>query len=76
MQKISNHVYVETGFRGCNVSFVDTKEGIVIIETPMVPSEAIKWRDEIAGYGQVRYVINNEPHYDHISGDCFSVEPW
>ena len=71
MQKISNNVYVETGFRSCNASFVVTREGVVMIDTPMVPSEAVKWRDEIAKYGPVRYLINNEPHYDHISGDCF-----
>lgn len=71
MQKITDNVYVETGFNGCNVSFVVTKEGVVMIETPMVPTEAIQWRDEIAKHGKVRYIINNEPHFDHMSGDYF-----
>lgn len=71
MQNISQNVYVETGFRGCNVSFVVTREGVVMIDTPMVPTEAIKWREEIANHGQLRYVVNNEPHMDHISGDYF-----
>jgi len=71
VQKISPNVYVETGFRGCNVSFVVTKKGVVMIDTPMVPSEALKWREEIAKHGQLRYVVNNEPHFDHISGDYF-----
>jgi cyclase len=71
MQKISSNVYVETGFRGCNCSFVVTAEGVVMIDTPMVGAEAIKWRDEIARHGQLRYLINSEPHMDHIAGNYF-----
>jgi cyclase len=71
MQKIAQNVYVESGYRGCNVSFVATAEGVLMIDTPMIPSESIKWRSEIAKHGSVRYVVNNEPHYDHISGSCF-----
>jgi hypothetical protein len=43
MQQITNNIYVETGFKGCNTSFVVTSEGVVIIDTPMVPEEAKKW---------------------------------
>ncbi len=71
MQRITEHVYVETGFRGCNASFVVTKEGVVIIDTPMMPAEAIAWRDEIARHGPVRYLINTEPHIDHFAGNHF-----
>jgi cyclase len=71
MQKITENVYVENGFRGCNTSFVVTSDGIVVIDTPMVPAEAKKWRDEIAKFGPVRYVINSEPHSDHVSGNNY-----
>ena len=71
MQKVTENVYVETGFRGCNTSFVVTGDGIVVIDTPMVPAEARKWRDEIANFGPVRYVINTEPHPDHMSGNAY-----
>ena len=71
MQKITDNVYAETGFRGCNTGFVVTKEGVVMIDTPQIPTEAIKWRDEIAKHGPVRYLINTEPHGDHITGNYF-----
>jgi cyclase len=71
MQKITDNVYVETGFQGSNNTFVVTSEGIVMIDTPQMPADAIKWRDEIAKYGQVRYVINSEPHGDHFTGNYF-----
>ena len=34
MQRISENVYAETGFRGCNPGFVVTSEGVVMIDTP------------------------------------------
>ena len=71
MEKISDAVYVETGFNGCNVGFVVTGEGVVMIDTPQIPSDAIDWRDEIKKYGPVRYVINTEPHIDHFTGNTF-----
>jgi cyclase len=71
MHKITDNVYVETGFRGCNTGFVVTKEGTVVIDTPMVPLEAKKWRDEIVKFGPIRYVIDTEPHFDHASGNFF-----
>jgi cyclase len=71
MKKIAGNVYVETGFRGCNPSFVVTSAGIVMIDTPQVPSDAKRWRDEVAKYGEVVYVIDTEPHADHFSGNVY-----
>jgi len=71
MQQISDNVYVETGFQGCNVSFVTTSEGVVMVDTPMRPTEAVKWRQEIAQKGSIRYLINTEHHVDHIFGNYF-----
>ncbi|MFH1381489.1 MAG: MBL fold metallo-hydrolase [Chloroflexota bacterium] len=71
MEKVTKNVYAETGFRGCNPGFVVTTEGVVMIDTPQMPADAVKWREEIAKYGPVVYVINSEPHGDHFSGNCF-----
>jgi cyclase len=71
MQQITANVYVETGFRGCNTSFVVTTGGVVVIDTPMVPADAKKWAAEAAKHGPVRYVINGEPHPDHVFGNCY-----
>jgi glyoxylase-like metal-dependent hydrolase (beta-lactamase superfamily II) len=71
MQKVTGNVYAGTNFRGCNSSFVVTSEGVVIIDTPQVPAEAKKWRQEIEKFGAIKYVINNEPHNDHVAGNCW-----
>jgi glyoxylase-like metal-dependent hydrolase (beta-lactamase superfamily II) len=71
MEKITKNVYVESKTSLCNSSCVVTKEGVVVIDTPMVPAYAKKHAAEISKLGEIRYVINTEPHGDHISGDCY-----
>jgi len=71
MQKITDNVYVESKLSRCNTSVVVTREGVVVIDTPMIPADAKKVAVEIAKFGPVRYVINTEPHGDHTSGNCY-----
>lgn len=71
MRKIAPNVYTEISGRGCNFSWVVTKEGVVIIDTAPVPSDAVKWREEISKHGPIRYIINTEPHMDHFGGNGF-----
>ncbi len=71
MQKVTDNVYVETGFGGSNNTFVVTGEGIVMIDTPQSPDDAAKWQEEIAKHGTVKYIINSEPHGDHFTGNYF-----
>ena len=71
MQKITDTVFADTTMPGCNPGFVVTTAGVVMIDTPQVPTDAVRWRDEITKYGPVRYLINTEPHGDHFTGNCF-----
>jgi cyclase len=71
MEKVTDNVYTVLNLRGCNYSLVVTAEGTVVIDTPMVPADAKKWREEATKYGEIRYVINNEPHNDHVAGNCW-----
>jgi cyclase len=77
MQQISASVCVEDRFslhpqyHGCNPSFVTTSEGIVMIDSPMWPTDANRWRNEISQRGEVRYIINTHQHIDHCAGNYF-----
>ena len=73
MKRVTENVYV--GASICNHSFVTTKDGVVLVDTPAVPSAAVAWRSAIKVYGPVRYLINTEPHMDHVGGDYFIDAP-
>src|SRR5918995_2337322 len=71
MQQVTNNVFTTTTLRGCNPSFVVSTDGVVVIDTPQLPTKAVAMRKEAAGHGEVRYVINTEHHVDHIFGNYF-----
>jgi len=71
MEKIKENIYIETGFLGCNPSFVITKEGIVMIDAPQRPDEALRWRKEIQKYGEIAYIITTDHHQDHAIGNFY-----
>lgn len=71
MERVTPNVYVESGINTCNLGVITTKEGIVVIDTPSNLTTAVKWRDELAKIGSVRYVINTEEHFDHCQTSWF-----
>ncbi len=75
MQQLTSNVFVETQIRGCNHGFVTTSEGVVMIDSPQKPSDALKLKAEIAKHGELRYIINTEPHGDHWTGNAFFDVP-
>ncbi len=75
MQQLTSNVFVETQVRGCNFGFVTTSDGIVMIDSPHKPSTAMWLKAEIEKRGQLRYIINTEPHGDHWTGNAYFDAP-
>lgn len=71
MRKITENLFVETEFIGCNPGILITKEGLILIDTPYRPTDSIKWRRELKKLGKVKYIINTEGHPDHVLGNAF-----
>jgi cyclase len=71
MDRITENIYAGFNFRGCNSGFIVTGEGVIVIDTPMVPAEAKAWVKEVSKFGEIKYVIDNEPHNDHVAGNCY-----
>ena len=75
MQQLTPNVFVDTRRRGANHGFVVTQEGVVMIDTPQKPTDALEWRHQVAEHGSVRFIINTEPHIDHWMGNAFFETP-
>jgi cyclase len=73
--QLTANVYVETGYQGANVGYITTERGIVMIESPQRPTDAIEWRRQIQEKGKTIYLINTEGHSDHVTGDFFFDVP-
>ena len=71
MEKITDNIFAETGIRGCNPGYVVTSDGVVVIDTPQLPTYAVKMREEAEKCGPIRYLINTEYHVDHIFGNYY-----
>jgi cyclase len=71
VEQVTENVYTNTKLRGCNPSFVTTSDGVVVIDTPQLPTKAVEMRAEAEAHGPIRYLINTEHHVDHIFGNYF-----
>ncbi|MBM4761211.1 MBL fold metallo-hydrolase [Bacillus sp. B15-48] len=69
MQKLTENVYTETKIRGSNPSIVFTKEGSVFIDTAQWITTLLEMRKFALERGPIKYLINTEPHIDHIFGN-------
>jgi cyclase len=73
IREIAPNVFVETKYHGANVAFIVTGEGVVLIDSPMLPKEAVHWRAEIRKRTdqEILYIINTDHHRAHIIGSQF-----
>ncbi len=71
MENVTSNIVTETKVRGCNPSYVVTSDGVVVIDTPQLPTKAVQMRKEAEQHGEIRYVINTEHHVDHIFGNYY-----
>ena len=71
MRQISDHVFAEFFFWGCNPGYLTTSDGVFMIDTPQQPLDAVRWREHLVEQGAIRHLVNTEPHIDHIAGNAY-----
>jgi cyclase len=74
MREISSGIYLESDQRGANYGGILTDDGIIVIDTPMVPRQAQAFREELRWLADGKpflYVINTDHHRGHILGNQF-----
>lgn len=72
MIQVADGILCETEWEGANVSAVSTGEGVVLIDSPMLPRDARAWKDTLARSldESVAFLINTDYHFDHMMTDC------
>jgi len=71
MRELDANVLVETEYLGSNNSIVCTRDGLVLIDAPHRPTDAMRWRRIVQSCGDARYLINTDHHPDHTMCNCF-----
>ncbi len=73
MRELAPNVFVATEFHGANVGAIITGEGVILIDTPMLPEDADTWLEEIRKRtGEpILYIINTDHHRGHIIGNQY-----
>src|SRR6476469_9759575 len=71
MRRVGPNSFTEIYFAGCNPGFVETSDGYVMIDSPQQPIDAVRWREQLEEKAPIRYLINTEPHGDHIAGNAY-----
>ncbi len=76
MQQIAERVYVETAYHGGNVGCIITDQGLILIDTPMLPRNARHWHDQITRLtSRVLYIVNTDYSENRILGNAFFDVP-
>jgi cyclase len=71
MEQVTKNIFAETKIRGCNPGYVITSDGVVVIDTPQLPTRAVAMHKEAQSHGPIRWLINTEHHVDHIFGNYY-----
>jgi len=73
MENISQNVWVETDYFGANIGIIKTTEGLILIDTPMNPTDQDLLLQEIKDreLGTISWIIATDHHLDHFMGASF-----
>ena len=78
VRKIKDGIYVYAAkAQDSNVSFIQTKEGVVMIDTGQTPVDSLAAMAILKKLSAqpVRFIIHTEPHDDHTNGDFVFSPP-
>lgn len=73
-EELAPGVFINTHYRGCTPGAINTEEGIVLVDAPLIPQQALDWRtqieEEFPGV-PFRYMINTDHHRGHALGNQY-----
>ncbi len=73
-KEIAPGVFINTAYRGCTPGFVSTDEGVILVDTPLIPEQARDWRQQIEDVcpnAPFLFVFNTDHHRGHALGNQY-----
>jgi cyclase len=73
-EELASGIFINNHYRGCTPGFIHTEEGIILIDTPLIPKQALDWREQIEDEypGEpFLYLINTDHHRGHALGNQY-----
>lgn len=73
MEKITDHIWVETELFGANIGIIQTESGVILVDTPMLPTDQDTLVKNIMeeNLGPIIWIIATDHHMDHFMGGSF-----
>lgn len=69
LHQITSRVHVEVGHLGSNNSIIVGNDGLILVDSPHRPTDAIRWNETVSRFGRTRFVVNTDHHPDHTIGN-------
>jgi cyclase len=73
-EELTPGVFINNHYRGCTPGFIHTEEGIVLVDAPLIPKQAMDWREQIEEEfpGEpFLYLVNTDHHRGHALGNQY-----
>ncbi len=73
MLEVADGIYFESRYRSGNVGCVATLEGAILIDSPMLPSDASDWLKQIGTVSRegIAFLINTDYLVERVLGNCY-----
>jgi len=68
MHKLAPYVFLENKYIGVNLGLVVTKEGLLLIDSPLHPEDVREWQEEVSERGRPKFLILLDSHPDRVLG--------
>ena len=73
-EELAPGVFINNHYRGCTPGFIYTEEGIILVDAPLIPKQALDWREQIEEEYPDQpflYLINTDNHRGHALGNQY-----
>ena len=59
IEKITERIHANVEWDGSNVACIDTSEGVVLVDTPMLPQHIAQWKEFVLGLNPkgIKYIV-------------------